>query len=154
MLNCAEYVPGQYGAGELNIGGQMGMEIYNNTIQQIERPEGQNGWPIKYWNEGWLKGVKIYNNTLIKKPYGGSYPGESGWDFAIEFFNIQGLEIYGNTIQGSIDLNYNYKGAYAFCAWMCWMPNLAVAESWIRFVYNKKGRYLTGITAFRSREAV
>jgi len=28
------------------------------------------------------------------------------------------LEIYNNTIQGSIDLNYNKKGNYAFCAWI------------------------------------
>jgi len=95
------------------------MQIYNNNIQQIERPNFQNGWPIKYWNQGWLKGVKIYNNTITKIPYSGSYPGENGnWDFAIEFFNIEGLEIYGNTIQGAIDMAYNYKGAYGYCAWI------------------------------------
>ncbi len=108
------------GQGALMIGFQDGMLIYNNTIQQKERPDFKNGWPIKYWNQGWLKGVKIYNNTLIKKPYTGTYPGEnSSWDFAIEFFNIQGLEIYGNNIQnGAIDLNYNYKGAYAYSTWI------------------------------------
>ena len=63
--------------------------------------------------------MKIYNNTLTKKPYDGTYPGEGGnWDFAIELFNISGLEIYNNTIQGSIDLNYNKKGNYAFCTWI------------------------------------
>ena len=118
VLNSAAGT-GNYGAGLLNIGGQMGMEIYNNTLVQDQRVAFKNGWPIKYWDEGWLKGVKIYNNTLTKAPYQGSYPGQNGdWDFAIEFFNIQGLEIYGNTIQGSIDLNYNRKGAYAFCAWI------------------------------------
>lgn len=108
-----------YGSGLLNIGGQMGMEIYNNTMIQDQRGSQLNGWPIKYWDNGWLKGVKIYNNTLTKKPYDGTYPGEGGnWDFAIELFNISGLEIYNNTIQGSIDLNYNRKGSYAFCAWI------------------------------------
>ncbi len=29
-----------------------------------------------------------------------------------------GTEVYGNTIRGSIDLNYNTKGAYQFCAWI------------------------------------
>jgi hypothetical protein len=120
ITNSADYGPNSGGgSGALNLGFQNGMLIYNNTIQQTERAEGKNGWPIKYWNQGWLKGVKIYNNKLIKKPYGGTYPGESGWDFAIEFFNIQGLEIYGNDIQnGAIDLNYNYKGAYPFSAWI------------------------------------
>jgi len=120
VTNSADYGPiSGGGSGALNIGFQDGMLIYNNTIQQNERPEGKNGWPIKYWNQGWLKGCKIYNNTLIKKPYGGTYPGESGWDFAIEFFNIEGLEIYGNNIQnGAIDLNYNYKGAYAYSTWI------------------------------------
>ncbi len=121
VTNSADYGPNSGGgSGALNIGFQDGMLIYNNTMQQTGRPEGKNGWLIKYWNQGWLKGVKIYNNTLIKQPYGGTYPGESGWDFAIEFFNVMGgLEIYGNNIQnGAIDLSYNYKGAYAYSAWI------------------------------------
>jgi hypothetical protein len=110
---------GAYGAGLLNIGGQSGMEIYNNVMTQNQRPNFKNGWPIKYWDNGWLKGVKIYDNILIKAPYQGDYPGENGdWDFAIELFNIQGLEIYDNEIQGSVDLNYNITGSYAFCAWI------------------------------------
>lgn len=108
-----------YGSGLLNIGGQQGMEIYGNTMIQDQRGAFLNGWPLKYWDEGWLRGVKIYNNTLTKNPYNGSFPGENGgWDFAIEFFNIQGLEIYNNFIKGSIDLNYNYKGSYDHCAWI------------------------------------
>lgn len=110
---------GIYGAGLLNIGGQLGMEIYNNIMTQDQRPDFKNGWPIKLWDNGWLKGVKIYNNTLTKAPYVGSYPGENGdWDFCIELFHVSGLEIYNNTIQGSIDLNYNTKGSYNFCAWI------------------------------------
>lgn len=109
---------GVYGRGCLNIGGQEGMLIYNNTITQNQRPEGYNGWPIKGWNDGHLRGVKIYNNTIVKKPYGGTYPGESGWDFAIELFNISGVEIYGNTIQGSIDTNHQIKGSYPYSVWI------------------------------------
>ena len=119
--NCAAYndsVTGIYGRGALNIGGQDGMLIYNNTITQNQRPEGYNGWPIKYMNHGHLKNCKIYNNTLTKIPYGGSFPGESGWDFCIELFNIEGLEIKGNIIQGSIDLNFNRKGNSAYSAWI------------------------------------
>jgi len=117
IYNCARYNVGG-GAGCINIGFQDGMLIYDNTIQQNERVNGANGWCIKYWNQGWLKGCKIYNNTLNKKVYHGDYPGDGGWDFNIELFNIQGLEIYGNTIEGAIDLNYNYKGSYGYAAWI------------------------------------
>ena len=118
VLNAAAGT-GNYGGGLINIGGQQGMEIYGNTLVQDQRVSFKNGWPIKYWDNGWLKGVRIYNNTLVKAPYQGTYPGENGdWDFAIELFNIAGLEIANNNIQGSIDLNYNRKGAYNYCAWI------------------------------------
>jgi len=114
MTNCSRVNPG-YASGCLMYGGQDGMLVYNNTITQTQRGAFGNGWPIKYWNDGWLRGCKIYNNVLTKGPYGGTYPGENGaWDFAMEFFNVQGMEIYGNTIQGSIDFNYNLKGAYPY----------------------------------------
>jgi hypothetical protein len=107
ITNCATY--NGYGRGCLNIGGVQGMLIYNNTITQNSRPSGQNGWPIKYWNEGWNKGCKIYNNTITKIPYQ-----NDGWDFCLEMFNNSGLEIYGNTFQGSLDFNYQEKGAYPY----------------------------------------
>ena len=120
VTNSADYGISGGGSGALNLGFQDGMLIHHNLIQQNERPEGLNGWPIKYWNQGWIKGIKIYDNTLIKKPYGGTYPGESGWDFAIEFFNVMGgLEIYNNNIQnGSIDIDYVYKEGYPYGAWI------------------------------------
>jgi hypothetical protein len=118
VLNSAAGT-GNYGGGLLNIGGQDGMEIYNNTMIQTQRVAFKNGWPLKYWDNGWLKGVKVHDNTLTKAPYVGSYPGENGdWDFAIELFNIFGLQIYNNTIQGSIDLNYNKMGSYPYCVWI------------------------------------
>ena len=48
--NCADY--NGYGRGCLEMGGQEGLLVYNNTITQNSRPSGQNGWPIKYTNEG------------------------------------------------------------------------------------------------------
>lgn len=108
-----------FGRGLLNIGGQMGMLIHDNTLIQDQRGTHLNGWPIKYADNGWLKGVKIYNNIITKKAFDGLRGGDGGsWNFAIELFNIEGLEISNNTIQGSIDLNYNRKGAYAHCAWI------------------------------------
>lgn len=118
IFNSAEN-NGAYGAGLLNIGAQQGMIISNNTLIQNQRPDFKNGWPIKYWDNGWLKGVIIHSNTLIKSPFMGIFPGQGGdWDFAIELFNIKGLEIYNNYIEGSIDLNYNYKGDYNHSAWI------------------------------------
>jgi hypothetical protein len=117
--NCSGVVENNYGNGSVMIGGQTGMVIQNNNIACTSRVNFKNGWPIKYYDNGYLKGCKILNNTLIKSPYVAGYWGEGGdWDFAIELFNIQGLEIGGNTIQGAIDLNYNYKGAYTYSVWI------------------------------------
>lgn len=121
VSNCAAYnTPnGVYGRGCLNIGGQDGMLIYNNTMVQNQRPNGHNGYLIKYHNDGYLKGVKIYNNTLTKVPFAGNFGGDNGWDFAIEFWNVQGgMEIYGNTIQGAIDIVNTSKGMYPFGIWI------------------------------------
>lgn len=118
VLNSARMMGGT-GAGLLNIGGQEGMLIYNNTLIQDQRASGANGWPIKYWENGFLKGVKITNNVLKKKNFDGcGGQGQCDWDFAIELFNLRGLEIANNTIQGSIDLNYNYKGTYPYSVWI------------------------------------
>ncbi len=112
LIDCSQF--SGFGTGCLSIGGQEGMLIYNNTITQPQRAEpAQIGWPIKYYSEGWLKGVKIYNNILTKAPWNGE-----GWNFAIELFNQQGLEIYGNTIQGSLDFNYQSKGVYPYSVYI------------------------------------
>ena len=111
VTNCAKF--DGFGRGCLTIGGQDGMLIYNNTITQAGRAHGTNGWPIKGCNDGFLKGCKIYNNKITKQAYDGV-----SWDFAIELFDVSGLEIYGNTIVGAIDLNRQSKGAYAYSAYI------------------------------------
>ena len=119
--NCAAYnlSTGEYGRGALNIGGQKDMFVYNNTITQTERPDGYNGWPIKYSLNGHNKGLKIYNNIITKIPFAGSYGGDHGWDFSIELWHCEGgLEIYGNTIQGALDLVHVAKNGLPFGAWI------------------------------------
>ncbi len=111
VTNCAKY--DGYGRGCFNIGGQEGMLIYKNNITQTGREMGKNGWPIKYYNGGYLKGCKIYNNVITKQPFDGIT-----WDFAIELFNESGLEIYDNTIQGSIDLNHQKRENYPYSVWI------------------------------------
>jgi hypothetical protein len=120
VTNCAGVIAEiQGGSGCLGLGWQEGMEIHHNSIINNSRPLGTNGWPIKFWSNGYLKGLKIYDNTLIRSPYtsGSAWGGTGEWDFAIEFFNVQGLELYNNYIQGSVDVNYIYKGSYPFGIW-------------------------------------
>ena len=111
LTNCAKY--DGFGRGCLAIGGQEGLLIYNNTISQTGRAKGTNGWPVKGCNEGFLKGCKIYDNKITKQAFDGST-----WDFAIELFDVSGLEIYNNTIVGSVDLNRQLKGDYAYSVYI------------------------------------
>ena len=102
------------------------MMIYNNNISQVSRPDGFNGWPIKYSNDGYLMNVKIFNNVLTKIPYAGKFGGDEGWDFAVELWNVLGgVEIYGNTIQGSIDIvtTSNTNADYGI-----WIHNNLIAQ--------------------------
>ncbi|MCK5605341.1 hypothetical protein KAR91_25840 [Candidatus Pacearchaeota archaeon] len=115
VTNCAKF-SGGVGAGNLLVGGQEGMLIYNNTIIQTNRGVGLNGFGIKYVRGGYCKGLKIYNNTITVPPDDGSQ-----WDFAIEIWNNRGgMEIYDNDIQGVVDLGgqsayaSNDEGGYGF----------------------------------------
>ena len=117
MINCAEF-SGGWGRGMLNIGGQDGMLIYDNTFI-LDRPSGQNGYCIKYLNDGWLRGIKIYNNTFTKTPIGGVM-GANDWPFAIEFAHTTGgVEIYNNVFTGAgIDANVQYQRNYPYSMWI------------------------------------
>jgi len=112
LTNCAKN--DGYGRGGLQFGGQEGMLIYNNVLTQSGRGFAKNGWPLKMANEGYIRGCKIYNNKIIKQPYLGNTGGEDGWNFAMEFWNVEGLEIYGNTIQGALDIANCSKGNYEY----------------------------------------
>ena len=106
VTNCAGSTT--FFKGALFIGGHDGMLIYNNTMTETGRAVGTQGWPIKIWaNGGWVKGLKIYNNTLYKSDV-------SVWDFAIEALWLYGVEIYNNTITGAIDVNHVIKGTYNY----------------------------------------
>jgi len=101
VTNCATYMVGYSGKGNLMIGGQENMSIYGNTINQPARSGGPEhyGWPIAFTADGYFKGLKIYNNSLLRIPDNGT------WDFAIEMWNNRGgLEIYNNILEGSVDL--------------------------------------------------
>ena len=119
VINCSGYFSGNRGA--LEIQGQDGMLIYNNTMTQ-NRSNGING-NIIYGVEGYLKNVKIYNN-ILKKTY---IPGTTKWDFAIEFWNcLGGVEIYDNEINGSVDLVNSSKDSSA--AYSVWVHNNKIGQ--------------------------
>lgn len=111
VTNCSGYFSGNMGA--LEIQGQDGMLIYNNTMTQ-NRSNGLNG-DIIYGVEGYIKNVKIYNNVLNKTYKVGTTP----WDFAIEFWNCQGgIEIYDNEINGSVDIVTATKSSSTYGVWI------------------------------------
>lgn len=118
--NCAGIFAesGWSGSGCLSIGAQDGMDIHHNNLVTTARPIERNGWPIKYWDNGFLKNVKIHDNTLIKSPFQSTQPfSPPNWDFAVELFNVQGMEFANNYVQGSVDINYIYKGTYPYGLW-------------------------------------
>lgn len=117
MNNCADYDHVRdYGAGCINIGGQRGMQIYGNTIINKSRAAGYNGWPIKYYNNGYIDSIRIYDNYLEKAPLTDDL-GFFNWDFNIEFFNEQGVYVRNNTlINGGVDLNYTQNGTNVYGA--------------------------------------
>jgi uncharacterized repeat protein (TIGR02059 family) len=112
VTDCAGYYANSLGC--LGLGGIDGMTIYNNTIiQPANRGVSDEGEPI-YGVEGFLKNVKIYNNTISKTLIPSGH-----WDFAIEIWNWQGgNEIYNNNITGSIDLSGATKGSSTYSVWV------------------------------------
>ena len=112
VTDCCNFVSlgSPYGSGQggLEIGGQLGMFVYNNTITVPYRSGGLNGYPIKYCMTGYNKGLKIYNNTLTRPPYSGI---SNDFCFSMELWNCRGgIEIYGNTFNGAIDMSGDAAG--------------------------------------------
>jgi hypothetical protein len=120
MNNCAKN-DGVYGRGCFMFGGMDGMLIYNNNITQNQRPANTNGWPIKGWCNSYIKNCKIYDNNLTTQAVLPGYANGQNefWDFAIELFHsFGGNEIYGNTMTGSLDMNWQFKGNSAYSVWI------------------------------------
>lgn len=111
VTNCSAFSGGNHGC--LEIQGQDGMLIYNNTMNADRG--GANCGDVIYAVEGFLKNVKIYNNTLTKT----CIPGVTSWDFAIEIWNpLGGVEIYDNVIIGSIDISMAVRTTGTYSVWI------------------------------------
>ncbi|MGF2412649.1 MAG: PKD domain-containing protein [Ferruginibacter sp.] len=108
-----------YGRGCMQFGGQTGMLVYNNIITQPYRTgtfTGNIGWPMKMANEGHVKDCKVYNNTLARALFTNTvgHGVNNDWNFSFEMWNIEGLEMYGNTLQGEVDIVNATKGGSAY----------------------------------------
>jgi hypothetical protein len=69
-------------------------------------------------NDGYIKGCKVYNNTLKRALFRSNQQGyNQDWNFSWEMWNVQGLEMYGNTFQGVIDFANVTKGNYSYGLW-------------------------------------
>ncbi|WNR43482.1 hypothetical protein [Paenibacillus roseipurpureus] len=78
-------------AGNLMIAGLDGADIHHITIEDLGSPEDENGYGIKFWQDGYLKNVKIHDSFIRVKEY------EDYWgaNFSVELWNIgPGCEIY------------------------------------------------------------
>jgi hypothetical protein len=88
------------GYGSLRFGGQDGMLIYNNTATQSGSGLTGCGYIFKYFDNGYIKNVKIYGNNIEKIS-----SNNNTYNFSIEFWYPQGgVEVYDNTIIGTIDI--------------------------------------------------
>jgi hypothetical protein len=110
ISNCGGCIPARSSGHHYNVTVNQveKMLIYNNVITQNQRPIGSNGGCIG--GTGGLRDSRIYNNTVTAQ-----LANEVNWTFAFEFWNVQGLEMSGNTITGTIDFgkecskgNYDY----------------------------------------------
>lgn len=99
--------------GAINISGQEGLEIYNDTLIQLFTPR-YNGDLIA-GIEGFNRGVKIYDNYFQKVEDNGN-----DWNFHVELWtSTGGMEVYNNKFIGGdtgIDAGgyFNSKGNYDF----------------------------------------
>lgn len=118
ITNCAYYQSGSGGGANVFVACQKGFQVYNCNITQ-SRPAYTNGCGVK--TDGWTKGMKIYNNTLIGQILSDKEVADS-WDFAIEMWGdfgsiAEGIEIYNNVILNwEIDISgrITQKGGYNF----------------------------------------
>ena len=84
-------------------GGQDGMRIHHNTISTLGRAPGAAGWPIKgQVNDGFNRNIEIDENTLVAT-------NDAPFDFAIELFHSEDVDIHDNDITGSVDTNFQAR---------------------------------------------
>lgn len=92
-----------FNQGNVNIGGQKGMQIYDNVIIQPDRGTGNVAMGIKTLYNGYCEGLDIHNNYIEIAPWDGV---AGHWDFGIELVhNLGGINVYENEIYGRFDIS-------------------------------------------------
>lgn len=107
-------------AGSTNVGAnvrfgsQNGFQIFDCTITQPVRGVGTNCGGIKFFDDGYNKNTKIYNNDIDV-----TINTNNLYNFALEiWFELGGCEYYGNTIRGTFDLDCTNKGTSTYATWI------------------------------------
>ena len=94
IINCGDTDTTWNGGGLIEIGGQEGMLIHDNILNETGRAQGHNGDILcgGFYN----KGVKYYRNKSYKPDYDGD-----AWNFHLEIWYYHGgYEIYDNEFYG------------------------------------------------------
>ncbi|SDW57586.1 fibronectin type III domain-containing protein [Paenibacillus sp. CF384] len=88
-------------SGAMSLGGLNGALIHHNTINEDQ------GYGIKFENNGWFKGIKVYNNTINTNNIDALW----GSDATIEFWNIyDNSEIYNNNLNNWVSIVNRFAG--------------------------------------------
>jgi hypothetical protein len=108
LTNSASY---SSGAG-VWIGGQDGLIIRNNNLSSTGRTAGTNGFVIKQINDGFIKNAKIYDNVIF---FGDTTLAQR---FSVELWDVNCLEMWNNTVQGSVDVDMVSVGSCSYGAYI------------------------------------
>jgi hypothetical protein len=100
FTNCAK-VFSSWSSGSLLVGHLQGGLIHDNIINE------DRGYGIKFWENGWFNGTKVYNNKITVPPH------DPTWDtsICIELWNLQDdCEVYNNDVNTWLSFAYGNKG--------------------------------------------
>lgn len=114
FINSCKRQAGEFGwnTGALQIGATDSCLIHNNFFDETTNSSTYKGYNIKYYNAGFNRFLKIYDNVLLKP---GSVDNAHDWSFAIElWYYLEGTEIYNNRIQGGIDVDHVVNNGYDY----------------------------------------
>ena len=109
FTNCTQGT----GNGQINIGQQDGIKIFNNDIYQPLKGSGGNCGGIKFKADGYNKNTDMHHNSIIVDLNGGN-----SFNFSIEmWYELGGCKYYNNVFQGGTDFDAAVKGSSTYSIW-------------------------------------
>ena len=97
-----------YASGIVQFGSQDGFEIVGCVLIAKGRGATNNGYPVKFYRNGYSDNTRILNNTIRKDANDGT-PGF--FIFTCELWGEKNLTISGNYMEGRLDINGAKKTA-------------------------------------------